>query len=99
MTGGAGWFGHRLGLKLLSPSSPSAVEREQRLASSHKAVEARPAAGAFDEVLLLDIYAPPATVAMPPGMSFINVDVRDRQALAAAFAGAAAVFHVASFGM
>lgn len=49
------------------------------------------------QVLLLDLAAPPAPLA--PRLRFVHADVRDEQALVAAFAGADVVFHLASFGM
>ncbi|KAL4432851.1 hypothetical protein ABPG77_008177 [Micractinium sp. CCAP 211/92] len=54
-------------------------------------------AASGQQVLLLDLVTPSAPLA--PGLRFACVDVCDEQALVAAFAGADAVFHLASFGM
>ncbi|KAL4458042.1 hypothetical protein ABPG75_012907 [Micractinium tetrahymenae] len=54
-------------------------------------------AAAGHDVLLLDLAAP--TVPLAPRLRFACVDVRDEEALAAAFTSADVVFHLASFGM
>nr|XP_012807049.2 putative short-chain dehydrogenase/reductase family 42E member 2 [Jaculus jaculus] len=48
-------------------------------------------------VILLDLRRP--QWALPPGIEFIQADVRDEEALYRAFEGVDCVFHVASYGM
>lgn len=48
--------------------------------------------------MLLD-FSPPPSSALPAGVEYVQGDVRDAATLARCFAGAAVVFHIASFGM